>query len=188
MRPPESSWTLLRSRVASDHRIFRLREDRYRLEPEGLEKEFVVLDGVDWINVIPLTDDGHVVLVRQFRHGVQQVTLEIPGGLANPGESPVDTGLRELREETGYAARRMRQLGSVWPNPAIQNNACHFFLAEGAHPVADPAPDPGERIEVVLRPLREIPGMIRRGEIRHALVVAAFGMAGVLAGPAGETP
>ncbi len=177
---PDHSWTLLGSRVASDHRIFRLREDRYRLEPEGLEREFVVLDGADWINVIPLRDDGQVVLIRQFRHGVRQVTLEIPGGLANPGEDPLDAGLRELREETGYAARRMEKLGSVWPNPAIQNNACHFFLAEGAHQVADPAPDPGERIEVLLRPLAEIPALIRGGEIRHALVVAAFGLAGVL--------
>jgi 8-oxo-dGTP pyrophosphatase MutT (NUDIX family) len=174
--------------VVSDHRIFRLREDRYRLDPEDAGRDFVVVESADWINVIPLTDDRQVVLVRQFRHGVRQITLEIPGGLAGPGEDPAEAGLRELREETGYAARRMRRLGWVWPNPAIQNNACHFFLAEGAHRVGDPTPDPGERIEVVTRPLAEIPALIQAGEIRHALVVAAFGLAGVLARPPEQQP
>ena len=182
---PDSSWTLLGSRRGSDHRVFRVREDRYRIEPEGAEREFVVLEGPDWINVIPVTDEEQVVLIRQFRHGVREVTLEIPGGMANPGEAPADAAAREMLEETGYRARRIVQLGYVWPNPAIQDNSCYFFLAEGARRVAEPTPDPGERIEVVLRPLAEIPAMIRAGEIRHALVVAAFGVAGVLSGADG---
>ncbi len=189
---PDRSWTLLSSRVVSDHRIFTLHEDRYRIAPRdagtglvppAVERNFVVMDGPDWINIIPLTDDGQVVLVRQYRHGVREVTLEIPGGMANAGEDPQLAGLRELREETGYAARTVRALGSVWPNPAIQTNRCHFFLAEGVHKVAEPEPDESERIEVVTVPLDAIPGMVARGEIGHSLVVLAFGLAGVLKGP-----
>mgnify|MGYP006266928379 CR=1 FL=1 len=180
---PDRSWTLLGSRIVSDHRIFRLREDRYRIEPAGVERDFVVLDGPDWINIVPLTVDRKVVLVRQYRHGVRGVTYEIPGGMANHGENPEAAGVRELREETGYVPGRVTPLGWVWPNPAIQNNRCFFCLAEDVVPDGDPEPDEYERIEVVTRPLDEIPGMVERGEIGHALVVLAFGLAGILKGP-----
>ncbi len=185
---PEHHWKLLGSRYVSAHRIFRVREDRYRIAPAGDEREFVVLEGPDWINIIPVTDDGEVVLVRQYRHGVQQVTLEIPGGMAEWGEDPQDAAIRELREETGYAPTRVTPLGWAFPNPAIQSNRCHFYVAEGVHRVGEPEFDPCERIEIVTRPLREIPALIRTGQIAHSLVVLAFGLAGVIDGPlAGRT-
>ncbi len=177
---PDRSWTLLGSRDLSDHRIFRVREDRYRLEPAGAERDFVVLDSPDWVNVVALTDDGRVVLIRQYRHGIQRVTLEIPGGMVDAGESPQAAAVRELQEETGYVAGRVKFLGRVSPNPAIQNNSCHSFLAEDCRLTASPRPDPFERIEVLTRPLDEIPGMIHREEISHALVVVAFALMGIM--------
>lgn len=176
---PEKSWTLLGSQYVSDHRIFRVRHDRYRFEPTGAQRDFVVLEAPDWINVVPLTDDGRVVLVRQYRHGTRRVSLEIPGGVVDGGESPERAALRELREETGYAARSIRLLGRVDPNPAIQGNSCSMYLAEGCHRVAELELDPFERIEVELRPLDDVPAMIRRGEICHGLVLNAFGFLGL---------
>lgn len=178
---PEKSWTLLSSRLLSDCHIFTLHADRYRLEPEGQSRDFYKLVAPDWVNVIAVTDDRQVVLVRQFRHGIGEVTLEIPGGMIDPDESPAEAAVRELEEETGYAGGKARQLGCVWPNPAIQSNHCYTFLVENAQRVSEPRPDPFERIEVLSRPLDDIPNLIRSGEIRHALVVVGFAQFGVVA-------
>ena len=178
----EKSWTLIERRLIGDHQIFTLHADHYRLEPEGRSRDFYTLDAPDWINVIALTEDRQVVLVRQFRHGVREVTIEIPGGMLDPGESTAEAALRELEEETGYSGPLAREIGCVWPNPALQNNRCYTYLVEGARRVAAPRPDPYERIEVVTRSLAEIPEMMRTGEIRHALVVTAFAHFGVTAG------
>jgi len=177
---PHQSWRLLESRPVSDHRIFRLRHDRYRVEPAGLERDFVVVDSPDWVNVIPLTADGQVVLIRQYRHGVQRVTLEVPGGIVDPHESPETAAVRELQEETGYAPARVRLLGRVHPNPAFQNNSSYMYLAEDCRQIAEPQPEPFERIEVVLHPLASIPELIRTEEITHSLVINAFAFLGVL--------
>ena len=177
---PHPNWTLLASRDVSDHRIFRIREDLYRFEPSGQQREFVVLESPSWVNVIPVTVDRQVVLIRQYRHGVRDVILEIPGGVIEEGESPETTALRELREETGYAAERIWPLGRVLPNPAIQDNYCYLFAADGCRRVDEPTPDPFEQIEVLERPLAEIPAMIRRGEISQTMVVAAFAFMGLV--------
>jgi len=144
-------------------------------------RDFYVVTAPDWINVIPVTDDDRVILVRQYRFGIEGSTLEIPGGMCDEGEAPADAARRELREETGYDAGELELLGSVHPNPAIQNNRCHSFLAPGVRRVGAPDPDADEAIEVVEVPLSEIPGLIAGGKITHALVIAAFhylGLAG----------
>ena len=119
---PQRQWTLLGSEAVSDHRVFRIRHDRYRFEPSGQQRDFVVLESPSWVNVIPITAAGKVVLIRQYRHGIRDVTLEIPGGIMEPDETPEAAARRELREETGYTAEKLRSLGRVLPNPAIQNN------------------------------------------------------------------
>ena len=171
---PDNSWTLLRSRYVADYRVIRLREDHYRFAPTQAESDFIVCESADWVLVIPITADGNVAFVRQYRHGLRCVVLEIPGGLMEPGESPDMAAGRELREETGFAAERLRHLARLMPNPALNAAFCHIVVAEGCYPAGDQAPDPLERIEVCLRPLKEVPAMIRRGELSHALILAAF--------------
>lgn len=179
----ERNWVFLGSQDVSDHRIFQIRHDLYRLEPAGLERDFVILDTPNWVNIVPLTDDGQVVLIRQFRHGIRRDTLEVPGGMIDPGESPEEAAVRELAEETGYTADRVRFLGRVHPNPAIQGNWSYTYLAEGCRRSAEPSPDLFERIEVEVRPLADVPDLIRREEISHSLMVNAFAFLGITARP-----
>jgi ADP-ribose pyrophosphatase len=166
-------WNKLDSTPQGDYYVFNVRQDRVRA-PEGGTHDFYVIESNDWVNVIPLTADGQVVCIRQFRHGTEAVTLEIPGGMVDPGESPAAAAARELLEETGYEAEAIVPLGAVDPNPAIQNNRCHTYLAKGACRVAEQALDGTEDIDVDLVDLDAIPRLITSGRITHALVVVAF--------------
>lgn len=136
---------------------------------------FYRLECPDWINIIPLTKDNQVVMVRQYRHGIQEDTLEIPGGQMDKEDNhPLEAAKRELREETGYGKGSWETLGWVHPNPAIFNNLCHLFLAKDVEPVGAIQNDPHEHTEVELVDLKAIPGFILQGRIRHGLVINAF--------------
>ncbi len=124
--------------------------------------------------MIPITPQNEVVMVQQYRHGIQGVTLEIPGGLVEAYDSPETAAARELYEETGYRASEMIFLGSVHPNPAIQDNQCFTYLAKDVFLAGQQEQDEREDIEIIVRPLAEIPHLIRNGKITHALVLAAF--------------
>jgi len=154
--------------------IFRAYRLRSRSPRTGETRDITLLEAGDWVNVIALTPDLQVVLVRQFRHGTRDFTLEIPGGQVEPEETPVQAAARELREETGFAGEGPLALGKVTPNPAFLNNRCHTVLFENCRQVGEPAPDCGEDIEVLIRPLAEIHGIIASGQIDHALVICAF--------------
>lgn len=167
-------WETLSSEIRADYRIFRLRVDRSRSPRTGKAHEFFVLESSDWVNVIPLTAEGQVVLVRQWRHGTRSFTLEVPGGLVESSDSPEQAARRELLEETGYTAKKMLYLGFVEPNPAFLNNRCHTFLAQDVQRVSELHQDEKEDIEVLVKPLGEIPRLIREGTISHSLVVAGF--------------
>lgn len=173
---PHDNWTLLGSKYIGEYRVIRLREDRYRLEPTQTEASFIICESADWALTIPVTADRQVVLIRQFRHGVRQSVLEIPGGMLDSNESPESAGVRELREETGYEAGRVRYLGRLFPNPALNTAHCHIVLAEDCRATGVCTPDALESLAVELRPLADIPKLIRSGELAHAQVIAAFAL------------
>ncbi|MGH9901890.1 MAG: NUDIX hydrolase, partial [Pyrinomonadaceae bacterium] len=111
-------WRRQRSDQVADCRVFQVRRDRSANPRDGREHDFYVIEAPDWINVIPLTADDEVVMIEQYRHGTEEITLEIPGGMVDAGESPREAAARELIEETGYAAREVVELGRTRPNPA----------------------------------------------------------------------
>ncbi len=169
-------WDTLGSESVYRTPIFELHRRRSRHPGRG-EHDFYILEAPHWINVIPLTADNQVVMVRQFRHGIGDFTLEIPGGMVDPEDAhPAHAARREMREETGYDAEQIVELGRVHPNPAIQPNFCYTYLARDVRKVAEPTPDSSgtEETEVVMVPLGDIKGLIASGHITHALVIAAF--------------
>ena len=167
-------WQVVSSTKDRDYRIFNLRTDLAISPRTGKEHHFFIIESTPWVNVIPLTPQNEVVLVKQYRHGTQNVTLEIPGGLVEASDSPEGAAKRELMEETGYGASEIILLGTVHPSPAIQNNVCYTYLAKNVILSGKQDQDDKEDIQVVLRPLAEIPDMIQKGEITHSLVLAAF--------------
>lgn len=170
-------WPLQSSRVILETRIFRVREDT-RAEPgnEARTHAFWVLESDDWCNVVAVTEARELVLIEQWRHGQAAVSLEIPGGIVDPGEDPARAAARELEEETGFRAGSVVPLGVLHPNPAILANRCHVFLAEGVTRAADARThfDATERIETRLAPLAEVDELVRSGEITHTIVIAAL--------------
>lgn len=171
---PPLRWQKLREEPHSTTRIFEVVKAFFRHPRREKEQDFFVINPPDWVNVVALTPDGHLVLVRQFRYGINEFSLEIPGGVMDPGEDPVTAGLRELREESGYVGARARLLGSVHPNPAMQSNRCHLVLVEEARREADLEWDPDEEFEILTRPVDEVFALAAAGGITHSMVLNAL--------------
>ncbi len=142
----------------------------------GVQKNFFRFDFPDWVNVVALTAEGDIVLVEQYRYGSGRVEIEIPGGVIEKGESPVDAGCRELLEECGYIGNKVSVIGQVHPNPAVQGNYCYTVLVEDAVRVAEQQLDDMEDIKVLLKPLKKVLSDISTGksDITHGLVLNAL--------------
>lgn len=167
-------WKIISSKRDELIKFFKLRTDRAVSPRTNIPHDFYVLESAGWINVIPLTPEEDVILIRQYRHGIQGFTLEIPGGIIEAEDSPEGAAVRELYEETGYRAKEMISLGSVHANPAILNNICYTYLAKDVYQAGKQELDDKEDIEIVIKPLAEIPRLIKEGEITHSLILAAF--------------
>ncbi len=144
-----------------------------RIESENHSASFSVLEAPDWINVIALTSENEIVLVEQYRYGTEVLTLELPGGVCDPGETPLITSQRELLEETGYSTSDWTYLGKVSSNPAMLTNHTHTYLAKSCKKTAEQKLDGNERINVHVIPMGDFLEFVRSGEIDHSLVVAA---------------
>lgn len=168
-------WTRISSKHVGDFRIFQIRADVKRSPRTGQLHDFFVLECVNWVNVVALTQDDRLVMVEQYRHGSDTIELEVPGGVMDAeDDSPTGAGLRELREETGYEGQDPAIIGQIFANPAIMNNVCYTLLVRNCELIHSTALDQTEDLVTRLIPVGHIPELVASGRIRHSLVVVAL--------------
>lgn len=175
---PRNEWITQSERTIHESAFMSIHELSCLSSEDARAMKFFAMRSRDWCNVIPVTEDGKIVLVRQYRIGIAQHTDEIPGGVADLSDSDIQaTAIREMTEETGYVplpGAKCETLGWVWANPAIQNNRTYSLVVGPVKKVHDQNLDPGEMIETFEVPICEIPAMIRDGRISHGLMLNTF--------------
>ncbi|SMC58544.1 NUDIX hydrolase [Sporomusa malonica] len=169
--------TLINSTRLFEGKIINLRRDEVML-PNGKTGTREVVEHPGAVAIVPITNDGRVILVRQFRHPVQQVMLEVPAGKLDPGERPEACALRELAEETGFVANNLRKLTAMYTTPGFSNEVIHVYLAEGLVE-SDKQPDEDEFINTETYTSEQIREMIISGEICDAKSLVALYLAGI---------
>ncbi len=174
---PTRSWKDLSVETVFDVPFVSISHTRSVREGDGKTARFYRLHFPDWANIFAITPENEVVFVHQFRQGVMEFTLELPGGVMEPGEDPLEGAARELREETGYTAEEWIRLAPVYPNPAIQDNRCTTFIAKNARRTRETAFDPDEELEIELIPLAEVAQRTLRGQVTNAVIVAGIARA-----------
>ncbi len=167
-------WRRLASSYGEDLMLFQVRFDLMEHPQSQDQLQRLVLESVDWVNMVAITSDGELVMVRQHRFGVGYATLETPGGMVDPGEDSLAAARRELAEETGYTGGEWSYLGAVEPNPAFHNHLCHHWLAEGVVRTQAPTPSRGEHIAVEVMSEAAVTAAVRSGELKHALALSAL--------------
>lgn len=169
-----TKWKTLNTELKLTATIFRYLKIKRESPTTNTSSDFDVIQCFNWVNVIALTKDQKVVLIKQYRHGTDQVTVEIPGGAVHPGEDVLLAAQRELLEETGYTSKEWSFIGRVDANPAFMNNHCDTYLALNAEKTHDQDLDPFEEIEVYLRDKKDLAHLVKEGEITHSIVIAAL--------------
>ena len=167
-------WPLLKEESVLETPIFSVHCQTCRSPKDGQDKGFYVLKSGDWAQALAITKKGEAVLVRQFRQGSRELSLELPGGVIEKGQTPLAAAQRELREETGYTAPKWRKLATFKPNPAVRNNLAHLFLAEEAELTETTEFDENEDLELITVPLARLKEMVMNGEIDHAIMAAGI--------------
>ena len=174
MKENPETWTRKQSKTVADCRIFKVREDHCNRDSDGKAATFYVVENPDWVNVIALTADKQVVLIEQFRHGSEEIILEIPGGMLDENEDRETAAKRELLEETGFSSDEFVYLGKSRPNPAIQNNWIYHYAALNCEKTAETNFDEHESVITKLVLLSEIENLVGSGEIIHSLAIVGF--------------
>lgn len=159
-------WNTLESRITYHDRWLTVRSDRCETRSGLIIDPYHVLEYPTWVNVVAITPEARAVLVREYRHGIDEVVVGIPGGVMDPEDaSPEDAVRRELLEETGYTAGHLIRLGRSYANAGSQNNVMWSYLATEARQTHEPAPDATEEIEVLREGLAPFIGAIEAGTV-----------------------
>lgn len=165
-------WTTLETRYLIQRPWLTARVDKVQLPNGVINPEHYVLEYPDWVNIIAITTGGDMVMVRQYRHAMDTVMVELCAGKCEDGETAEQSARRELLEETGYAGGKWTEIMTIGQNPSICDNITHCFLAEGVELVSGQSLDESEDIEVLLMKPREVYEMIERNEMLQALMAA----------------
>jgi len=171
------AWERLGTEKLYETPYFVLRSDRLRLPGGAIKDPYYVVERPDAAIIFPLTREGDVVLVRQYRPPLERMELGLPAGLVDEGEKPEAAARRELLEETGYSGGEWELLGSLASSPSLKDNWAYLFLARGVEETSAPDPDEHELVEVVRVSVEDLPGLIRVGEIVSSSGVAAVMLA-----------
>ncbi len=169
-----AAWDILGDSLHADCKVFKVHRQRCKHPHDAREGDFFVIRCADWVLALPVTRDGRLVLVRQFRFGTRNLSWEPPGGVLDAGEDPVSAAVRETREETGYTPAKVSPLGVCSPNPAILGNRAHFVLLEDCEPGAALDLDANEEVETGVFSPDEAVAMVLDGRIHHAIAVNAI--------------
>ena len=167
-------WRRVSSRTVAECPVFTVKENHYVRNGDDKPVPFYSVDVPDWVNVIAITPDDEVVLIEQYRQGIEEMALELPSGIVDDGEEPEAAAKRELLEETGFEADEWVLLATSQPNPAFHNNRIHHYLAKGARKVKEPELDENESVATTLKSLAETRRLLDEGTIAQSMVIAAF--------------
>jgi len=174
MKDSNLIWKHVKSEQGDDLGILQVRFDWLEHPRSKKVMKRLVLESVDWINVVALTEQRESIMVKQYRFGISQCTVETPGGMVDFGEEPLIAAKRELLEETGYSSENWSYLGAVEPNPAFHPHLCHHFLAENCLRTSDPDLGAGEEIEISLLNQDQLKAAMNDGSLRHVLALSAL--------------
>ena len=175
MSNAEFEETKIDGRRVFEGRILTLEVDRVRL-PGGGESEREVIRHPGASVMLPVTNDGSVLFVRQFRYATGELLLELPAGKLDPGEDPAACASRETAEETGFRPRAVEKMGEFYTAPGFTDELIRAFVVTDLVPAPEAVTDPDEVIEVVGLTVADYKAMVARGEIRDAKTLAAMAM------------
>jgi 8-oxo-dGTP pyrophosphatase MutT (NUDIX family) len=165
------NWKVLESEYLHNEPWLTIRKDKCEMPNGNVVPAFYVNEYPEWVNAFALTKDNKVVMVKQYRHGVAEVGIELPGGVAEEGETPEEAVRREMKEETGFEFKEFTYLGKISANPSTTNNFMHMFLATGGEKVAEQELDETEEVEVALLSIEEVKELVRKNKIVQSLHV-----------------
>lgn len=165
-------WKVLESEYLVRRPWLTTRRDRLELPDGRIIPEYYVLEYPDWVNVIAITKDGQFVMERQYRHAARKISLELPCGVMEEGETPLEAAQRELLEETGFGGGQWKKLMELSPNPSAMSNTTHCFLAIGVEKIAEQHLDETEELSVLFMTKEEVKRMLNENQICQALMVA----------------
>ena len=165
----ELRWEKLSSKQVYSDRWFHARADSCRFPDGRVIEPYYVVELPNWANIVVVTKDDKIVLVRQYRYPVDQITLELPGGVIDKGEDPMQAAIREMQEETGYHSNEVEFLCKLAPNPAINDNTAYFYLARNAEPGEKKNFDAFEDIELCIFSKEQFLQLLRENKIQHGV-------------------
>lgn len=167
-------WKVLESTYLHHEPWLTIRKDKCQLPNGTIMPAFYVNEYPDWVNAFALTKDGKVIMIKQYRHGIEEIGIELPGGVVEAGETWQEGVKREVLEETGYGFEKMEYLGKVSANPSTTNNWVHMFLATGGEKIAEQKLDESEDVEVLLMTIDEVKQLVKENKIAQSLHVTSI--------------